>query len=227
MKLKSILLLLLVSPGLAWATTAYLRLTSDGSYAAGVYGCDTAATRDIGTMGGYYYDAYGSKSGVGPTGSSAAVPVAYSDQGAQTWDQDIFGYSGASYGNWQAQPTGTLTSATLNISISKTTAGSGTPTYCAAYTTNSGSIWTTMGSVVNSQATLTVSGITSISGLGLMIGCQTSTSSNSVCTVTAYDVWLVWTYTPASPNYLFPVVESGWLELPDLFDERFREHCAL
>ncbi len=207
----------------AWGSTSYLRPTIDSGPLAGVYGCDTS-TRDVTSPLGQQFSAsYIRKSGIGPIGASATGTVSYSDIGGRTWDQDVFGYSntGNSYGNWQTPPSGTFTSATLNISISSANTGSGTPSYCVAYTTNSGSTWTVILGISSSQSTLTVSGITSISGLGLMIGCQTSSSSNSACSLTVYDVWLTWNYTPSPTGYVqygYPL-EIGCLIL---FDERLR-----
>jgi hypothetical protein len=199
------------------ASTAYLRPTSDNGPLSGVYGCHTAVRDASQPLGGSFSTAYSGKSGAGPTGSSAAATVEYADSLAQTWDQDIFGmYSGA-YGYWQSPPAGTSASGTLNISIKSTSVGTGTPTYCAAYTTNGGVTWTQIGLMSNTQSTLTATGITSISGLGLMIGCQTTTSSNSTCTLTVYDVWLVWTYSPGYFQYGYPT-EIGLV----LFDERWR-----
>ena len=221
-----ILVAFLSLPLFAGASTAYLRPTTDtGAGSTGVGGCNTASYDTTQPLEGVYGASYSGKSGAGPTGSSAAATVAYTDVSGQAWDQDRFGYDGTTYGHWQTPPAGTLTGASLNISISKATAGTGTPTFCVYYTTNSGSTWTNMGTVTGTQSTLTVTGITGISALGIMIGCQTSTSSNSTCTPTVYDVWLTWNYTPTSTGYMLPVVDAGWM-LPLLFDEKWRKTLA-
>lgn len=221
-----ILVVLLMIPLFSVASTAYLRPTNDtGAGSTGVGGCNTANYDTNKPLEVAYSASYNGKSGAGPTGSSAAGTVAYTDVSGQAWDQDRFGYDGTTYGHWQTPPAGTLTSATLNISISKTTAGSGTPTFCVFYTVNSGSTWTTMGTVTGSQSTLTATGITTVTGLGVMIGCQTSTNALSTCTPTVYDEWVAWSYTPTSTGHMLPVVDAGWM-LPLLFDEKWRKTLA-
>ena len=217
---KTILALILAVLAVpVWAATAYPRPTADAGTGTPTFGCDIG-TYDTGVLGGSFYVSYSGKAGIGPTGTSASGQVSYADNGARSYGNDVFGYNGSSYGLWQSPPSGTLSSATLNISIQSTSSGTGTPTYCAAYTINSGSTWTTMGTVTSSQSTLTVSGITTISGLGLLIGCNTSANSNSICELTVYDVWITWNYTPGSSQ-----PAHVWL-LSELDEKIWRWHDA-
>jgi hypothetical protein len=181
---------MLALPMCAWATsTAYLRPTSESAPSTFYSGCKTGSLDTNYPLEGAFGSAHTGKSGAGPTGSSAAATVAQSDNGSEDYDQDVFGYT------WQSAPSGTLSSATLYISINDAVTSSASGH--AYYTTNSGSSWASLGSVSTSQATLSVS-ISSLSGLGILICGQSSTGGTSAVTLTVYDVWVAWTYTPTS-----------------------------
>ncbi len=197
--------LALALPLCADAATVYLRPTADAFPASAIttIGCSTGARDGNYPMGGMYSGAYSGKSQtspVPPTGSSASATVAESDNPGQEFDQDVFG--GASF-TWQSKPVGTLLGATLNISIAKTVSGSSNA--FAYYTTNSGSTWTSLGTIGASQTTLTASGITSMTGLGVAVCGQTGTVTGAA-TVTVYDVWVAWTYTTGSPKKTYAFV---------------------
>ena len=178
------LVALLIAAPVAWAQTAYQRPTANS---------DPGATYNVGCNGGgnvvttNMSNVYSGKSGTGPTGTADGIIALYSS--GQSYVKRVFT-------SFQAL-TGTPSALTLSASVKY----SGTPTgyaYCVYYSTNSGSSWTTMGTVTSSQTTLTVT-ITGavISSVYVLVNPQSGTVSGTAG-LNVYDIWTTETYYSAT-----------------------------
>jgi hypothetical protein len=190
------LVALLIAAPVAWAQTAYQRPTANS---------DPGATYNVGCNGGVNVassdmsNVYSGKSGAGPTGTSVGIPVVYSS--GQTYEKRVFT-------SFQAL-TGTPSALTLSASVKYISTPTGYA-YCVYYSTNSGSSWTTMGTVTSSQTTLTVT-ITGavISGVYVLVNPQSGTVSDTTGLI-VYDIWTTETYYSATAPPLPGMIRSGF-----------------
>ena len=165
-----------------WAATQYSRPTSDSSQSITGISCDSGANFTSSSMSAVY----SGKSGVGPTGSSATVGATYSS-GQQYAERLFSGFHSV---------TGTITALVLNASLSYLVNNDSGAAPCVYYSTNSGSSWTSLGSISPSQTTLsaTITGAT-VSNIEVLLAAQSGTTTTSSAVITAYDIWLTATTT--------------------------------
>ena len=160
----------------------YLRPTADTTAATGV-GCVTGTNVASSSMSAVY----SGKSGAGPTGSSAQLTATFSSS-IEHNEQRIFSAF--------QSPTHSYSSLTLNISISYIHIGSGVNSaQCMFYSTDSGSTYTSLGTITTSQKTFTVditgADLTKVQVLVIAVS-PTATGST---TDTVYDIWTAGNYT--------------------------------
>ena len=167
--------LLLCVASAALGSTEYLRPTADAQSTANV-GC---AFNGADVVSSSMSAVYSSKSGVGPTGSSATLVGTYS--AGQKYEERIFS-------TWQSAVHTPYSVLTLNVSIAHSSLGTGAAA-CIGYSTNGGSSWTSLGTITTSQSTLSAT-ITGASLSSVEVGVlSTSPSSVGTTTITVYDIW--------------------------------------
>ena len=178
---RLILILILAATSTASASTEYLRPTADAQQ-TGV-GCTATTNVSSSSMSAVY----SGKSGNGPTGSSATLPsVSYVGNSR---------YSGRVFTTWQ---TGHPESATT-LYISANLSGTGSPSGCIYYSTNSGSTWTSITSAVTTTQTTYSVVITGANLANLEVSVsENATGSGSTIQMTVYDIWTVGTYTAST-----------------------------
>ncbi len=182
----------------AGATTQYSRPMADSTQSITGLSCDSGTNIASSSMSAVYTG----KSGAGPTGSSATVGATYSS--GQQYEERLF------Y-NFQTI-TGSITVLVLNASLSYLVNNDSGAQPCVFYSTNSGSTWTSLGSISPSQSTLsvTITGAT-VSNIEVLLAAQSGTSSTSSAIITAYDIWLTAT---VSASIGFPGFIRSSLEIP-------------
>ena len=194
------LVLMLMSTASALAQLYYLRPSADATTSAttGCYAGTNTASPSMSAI-------YSGKSGVGPVNPTTTLGnvLGYYSSG-QTYEQRVFsGFQAA---------TGTSTSLVLNVYLGAYRLGSGSGG-CVYYSTNSGSTWTSMGTIPSTMSTLsvTITGAT-VSNVKVLASAYSGTASSNNYSIAIGDIWITETSTicPSSPCTLFSPGTWTW-----------------
>jgi len=178
---KRLILVALLIAAPAWAATEYLRPTADANGALSSLSCASGSDTTSSSMSAVY----SSKSGNGPTGSSAQLPSLGS---TNTYSDRVFS-------TWQSGHSESAT--TLYVSVAATTL-TGDVAGCVFYSTNGGSSWTTLHQGVATTQTTYSATITGVNFSNLKVAVQEYSDPSSTIQVTTYDIWTTGTYNSAT-----------------------------